>query len=72
MALRSSGAFPIAGHYAESASAGSLFKGGFVSVPPVIAARLSRVPVYVHESDLSIGLANKIAYKCATKMYATF
>jgi len=43
-----------------------------VSVPPVIAARLSGVPVYVHESDLSIGLANKIAYKCATKMYATF
>jgi UDP-N-acetylglucosamine--N-acetylmuramyl-(pentapeptide) pyrophosphoryl-undecaprenol N-acetylglucosamine transferase len=38
----------------------------------VIAARLSGVPVYVHESDLSIGLANKIAYKCATKMYATF
>ena len=47
-------------------------KGGFVFVPPVIAARLSGVPVYVHESDLSIGLANKIAYKCATKMYATF
>ena len=47
-------------------------KGGFVSVPSVIAARLSGVPVYVHESDLSIGLANKIAYKCATKMYATF
>lgn len=47
-------------------------KGGFVSVPPVIAARLSGVPVYVHESDLSIGLANKIAYKCATKMYSTF
>ncbi|KXT81665.1 transferase [Streptococcus sp. DD11] len=47
-------------------------KGGFVSVPPVIAARLSGVPVYVHESDLSIGLANKIAYKCASKMYTTF
>ena len=46
--------------------------GGFVSVPPGIAARLSGVPVYVHESDLSIGLANKIAYRCATKMYATF
>ena len=30
-------------------------KGGFVSVPPVIAARLSGVPVYVPESDLSIG-----------------
>ena len=47
-------------------------KGGFVSVPPVIAARLSGIPVYVHESDLSIGLANKIAYKCARKMYSTF
>ncbi|KXT73754.1 transferase [Streptococcus sp. DD10] len=47
-------------------------KGGFVSVPPVIAARLSGVPVFIHESDLSMGLANKIAYKFATKMYATF
>ena len=47
-------------------------KGGFVSVPPVIAAKLVGVPVYVHESDLSIGLANKIAYKCARKMYSTF
>ena len=47
-------------------------KGGFVSVPPVIAARLTRVPVYIHESDLSMGLANKIAYKFATKMYTTF
>ena len=47
-------------------------KGGFVSVPPVIAARLSRVPVFIHESDLSMGLANKIAYKFATKMYSTF
>lgn len=47
-------------------------KGGFVSVPPVIAARLLGVPVYVHESDLSMGLANKIAYKFATTMYSTF
>ena len=37
-------------------------KGGFVSVPPVIAARVCRVPVFIHESDLSMGLANKIAY----------
>ncbi|MGT2925854.1 UDP-N-acetylglucosamine--N-acetylmuramyl-(pentapeptide) pyrophosphoryl-undecaprenol N-acetylglucosamine transferase [Streptococcus cuniculipharyngis] len=47
-------------------------KGGFVSVPPVIAARLLRVPVFVHESDLSMGLANKIASKFATTMYTTF
>lgn len=49
----------------------ALFKG-FVSVPPVIAARVSGVPVFIHESDLSMGLANKIAYKFATKMYSTF
>ena len=47
-------------------------KGGFVSVPPVIAARVLRVPVFIHESDLSMGLANKIAYKFATTMYTTF
>lgn len=47
-------------------------KGGFVSVPPVVAARVLGVPVFIHESDLSMGLANKIAYKFATKMYSTF
>ena len=47
-------------------------KGGFVSVPPVIAARILGVPVFIHESDLSMGLANKIAYRFATTMYTTF
>ncbi|EHI68770.1 UDP-N-acetylglucosamine--N-acetylmuramyl-(pentapeptide) pyrophosphoryl-undecaprenol N-acetylglucosamine transferase [Streptococcus ictaluri] len=47
-------------------------KGGFVSVPPVIAAKLLGIPVFVHESDLSMGLANKIAYRFATLMYTTF
>lgn len=47
-------------------------KGGFVSVPPVVAARILGLPVYIHESDLSMGLANRIAYKFATKMYSTF
>lgn len=47
-------------------------KGGFVSVPVVIAARLLKVPVYIHESDLTPGLANKIASKFATEVYVTF
>ena len=64
---------PIALYHVTIASTGSFFKrGGFVSVPPVIAARVSGVPVFIHESDLSMGLANKIAYKFATKMYSTF
>ncbi|MCU9533461.1 UDP-N-acetylglucosamine--N-acetylmuramyl-(pentapeptide) pyrophosphoryl-undecaprenol N-acetylglucosamine transferase [Streptococcus sp. CSL10205-OR2] len=47
-------------------------KGGFVSVPPVMASKLIGIPIFVHESDLSMGLANKIAYKLATLMYTTF
>ncbi len=47
-------------------------KGGFVSVPPVVASKVLGIPVFVHESDLSMGLANKIAYKFATTMYTTF
>lgn len=47
-------------------------KGGFVSVPPVIAAKASGVPVFIHESDLSMGLANKIASRFATRVYTTF
>ena len=35
-------------------------KGGFVSVPPVLAAWLLRVPVITHESDVDPGLATRI------------
>ena len=38
-------------------------KGGFVSVPPVIAAYLLRIPVISHESDISPGLATRINAK---------
>jgi UDP-N-acetylglucosamine--N-acetylmuramyl-(pentapeptide) pyrophosphoryl-undecaprenol N-acetylglucosamine transferase len=47
-------------------------KGGFVSVPVVVAARLCRVPVIIHESDLTPGLANKLAVPFATRVCATF
>ena len=36
-------------------------KGGFVSLPPVFAAWLLRIPVVAHESDLTPGLANRLA-----------
>ena len=35
-------------------------KGGFVSVPPVIAARLLGIPAFTHESDVDPGLATRI------------
>jgi UDP-N-acetylglucosamine--N-acetylmuramyl-(pentapeptide) pyrophosphoryl-undecaprenol N-acetylglucosamine transferase len=40
-------------------------KGGYVSVPPALAASKLGIPIITHESDLSLGLANKlIAAKC--------
>ncbi|KKU80477.1 MAG: UDP-diphospho-muramoylpentapeptide beta-N- acetylglucosaminyltransferase [Candidatus Peregrinibacteria bacterium GW2011_GWA2_47_7] len=40
-------------------------KGGYVSVPVVIAAFLRRVPVVIHESDVSPGLATRICARFA-------
>ena len=42
-------------------------KGGFVSVPVVIAARTLNIPTIIHESDLTPGLANKISLKFAKR-----
>ena len=47
-------------------------KGGFVSVPVVMAAWLHRVPVVIHESDASFGLANKISAQFATAICTSF
>ena len=41
-------------------------------MPVVIAAALSKVPVIIHESDITPGLANKIATKFATKICTNF
>jgi len=40
-------------------------KGGYVSVPAVIAARILRIPVVLHESDVKPGLANRFLAKIA-------
>lgn len=47
-------------------------KGGFVSVPVIIGAWLNRVPTIIHESDITPGLANKIAMPFASKICVTF
>ncbi len=47
-------------------------KGGFVSVPVLLAARLCRVPAIIHESDITPGLANKIALPGATRICCNF
>ncbi len=47
-------------------------KGGFVSVPVVLAAYLNKVPVIAHECDITSGLANKLAAPYCTKLCVTF
>ncbi|MBD5092611.1 MAG: UDP-N-acetylglucosamine--N-acetylmuramyl-(pentapeptide) pyrophosphoryl-undecaprenol N-acetylglucosamine transferase [Clostridiales bacterium] len=43
-------------------------KGGFVSLPVVIAASKLNIPTFAHESDLTLGLANKLAEKYGATM----
>ena len=47
-------------------------KGGFVAVPVVLAARHYKVPVIIHESDMTPGLANKICIPSAKKVCCNF
>lgn len=47
-------------------------KGGFVSVPVVLAAKQCKIPAIIHESDITPGLANKIAMKFAKKICCNF
>lgn len=47
-------------------------KGGYASVPTVLAASLLRIPIIVHESDTKPGRANLLAAKHATRIGVAF
>lgn len=47
-------------------------KGGFVSVPVVVAAKSRHIPCIIHESDMTPGLANKICIPCAQRVCTNF
>lgn len=47
-------------------------KGGFVTVPVVLAAKRLHIPSILHESDLTPGLANKICIPSASKVCCNF
>lgn len=47
-------------------------KGGFVTVPVVIAAHRKKIPTVIHESDITPGLANKLCISSATKICCNF
>lgn len=47
-------------------------KGGYGSVPTVLAARFLRIPIIIHESDAKPGRANLLAAKFANKIAVSF
>lgn len=47
-------------------------KGGFVSVPVVLAGKSRHAPTIIHESDLTPGLANKLSIPSASKVCCNF
>ncbi|HWQ22427.1 MAG TPA: UDP-N-acetylglucosamine--N-acetylmuramyl-(pentapeptide) pyrophosphoryl-undecaprenol N-acetylglucosamine transferase [Clostridia bacterium] len=46
--------------------------GGYVSVPGIIAAHLSRVPVYLLEQNTVMGRANRLFSHCARRVFLGF
>lgn len=47
-------------------------KGGFVAFPVVFAAWLRRIPVIIHEADLTPGLANRLSLPFAQQVCVNF
>lgn len=47
-------------------------KGGFVAVPVALAAHSLKIPLLIHESDMTPGLANKICIPYAVKVCCNF
>ena len=47
-------------------------KGGYVAIPTVIASSNRKIPVISHESDLTMGLANKFMSKYCKKILTSF
>ena len=47
-------------------------KGGYVGLPVVIAAKSLKIPTIIHESDMSLGLANKISVHYASQLLAAY
>jgi UDP-N-acetylglucosamine--N-acetylmuramyl-(pentapeptide) pyrophosphoryl-undecaprenol N-acetylglucosamine transferase len=47
-------------------------KGGFASVPPVLAAASLKIPVFTHESDVSPGLATQINARFAARIFVSY
>ncbi|ERJ12492.1 undecaprenyldiphospho-muramoylpentapeptide beta-N-acetylglucosaminyltransferase [Haloplasma contractile] len=67
------GGFVQACHVIRKVKPNVIFsKGGYVSTPVVWGAKLFRVPIVIHESDYTVGLANKLSIPFANKVCFAF
>ncbi len=47
-------------------------KGGYVALPVVFAAKRLKIPCFAHESDFSVGLANRLSDKKCKCVFTSF
>ena len=47
-------------------------KGGYISLPVVFAAWRLKIPCFAHESDFSVGLANKLSARFCKRVFTSF
>lgn len=47
-------------------------KGGAATIAPALVARLYFIPLFIHESDATPGLANRVLAKIADKIFTSF
>jgi len=47
-------------------------KGGYGSLPVVIAGWLLRIPIFLHESDIAPGFANRLSSRFALEIFVSF
>ncbi|MCX6761156.1 MAG: undecaprenyldiphospho-muramoylpentapeptide beta-N-acetylglucosaminyltransferase [Candidatus Nealsonbacteria bacterium] len=47
-------------------------KGGYGSIPAVIAGKMLFIPIFIHESDVAPGAANKFASKLTNEIFVSF
>lgn len=47
-------------------------KGGYASVPPALAAKFFFIPLFIHDSDVLPGAANRLIGRLAKKVFVSF
>ena len=47
-------------------------KGGYIALPVVVAAWRLKIPCFAHESDFSVGLANKLSARFCKRVFTSF